>query len=255
MSERIFLAGATGAVGRALVPLLVGRGQAGHAGHAGHAVSGATRRAERGDALKALGATPVVVDVFDRDALHAALREIEPTVVIHQLTDLPPGLDPQRMADATARNARVRSEGTRNLVDAALAAGCGRMIAQSIAWAYAPGGQPWTETHPLDRDATGARRTSVDGVIALEDAVLQTPGLQGTVLRYGQLYGPGTGMPGPGGASPLHVDAAAWAAALALEHGVQGVFNVAEACDALDSTKAQRAFHWRADLRLPEGAR
>lgn len=243
MSERIFLAGATGAIGRMLVPLLV---------RAGHTVYGTTRRADNHAMLEKLGAIPVVVDVFDRDALADAMSDAVPGVVIHQLTDLPPGLDPQRMAEATARNARIRTEGTCNLVDTALAAGCGRMIAQSIAWAYAPGDPPLTETHPFDLDATGARRISVDGVIALERAVLETPGLDGTALRYGQLYGPGTGIPAAGGASPLHVEAAAWAAALALEHGVSGAFNVAEDGAAVSSAKARRAFHWTPDLRLPQ---
>ena len=164
MSERIFLAGATGAIGSALIPLLR---------EAGYEVHGSTRQPERAAALEAQGVKPVLVDVFDAAALKAALVRIAPHGVIHQLTDLPRGLDPARMAEATARNARVRTEGTRNLVEAARAAGVLRMVAQSIAWAYAPGPKPYAEAQPLDTEAEGARRVSVGGVVALEQAVLQ----------------------------------------------------------------------------------
>ncbi len=183
MSEKVFLAGATGAVGAALIPLLV---------EAGYTVYGSTRRAERTVALQAQGVHPVVVDVFDAQALKAALVRIAPWAVVHQLTDLPKDLDPARMTEAAALNARVRTEGTRNLVAAAQAAGAKRLVAQSIAWAYAPGPKPFTEDRLLDVDAQGTRRVSVDGVVALEQAVLGAQGITGTVLRYGQLYGPGT---------------------------------------------------------------
>lgn len=239
--ERIFLAGATGVIGRMLVPLLTG---------AGYTVYGSTRRAERSAALDAMGVTPVVVDVFDAMALRAAVQRVAPTVVIHQLTDLPAGLDPQQMADAVVRNARIRSEGTRNLVDAAVAAGCERMVAQSIAWAYAPGPQPYTEAQPLDLDAQGARSVSVVGVAALERCVLDTPGLQGAVLRYGQLYGPGSGATSPAGASPVHVEAAAWAALLAVQHAAHGAFNVTEDNDVVSNARARRELGWEPSLRL-----
>jgi hypothetical protein len=163
MSEKVFVAGAAGAVGAALVPLLI---------EAGYAVYGSTRDARRADALRAQGVQPVVVDVFDAAALKAALAHIAPWAVIHQLTDLPKDLDPARMAEAGVRNARVRTEGTHNLVAAAQAAGVQRLVAQSIAWAYAPGPRPFTEAQPLDVHAEGARRVSVDGVVALEQSVL-----------------------------------------------------------------------------------
>jgi nucleoside-diphosphate-sugar epimerase len=245
MSETIFVAGAAGAIGAALIPLLI---------DAGHAVYGSTRRADRARALQARGVTPVVVDVFDAPALRAALMRIAPTVVIHQLTDLPPDLDPTLMAEAAHRNARVRTEGTRNLVAAALAAGSRRLVAQSIAWAYAPGPAPHTEGHPLDLEAEGTRRVSVGGVAALEQSVLGAAGITGTVLRYGQLYGPGTAHAEPKGASPVHVEAAAWAAVLALRHAPGGVFNIAEDSSEVSSEKAKRELHWRASLRLPQGA-
>ncbi len=245
MSEKVFLAGATGAVGTALIPLLK---------DAGYVVYGSTRHADRVAGLEALGVRPVVVDVFDATALRAALARIAPWGVIHQLTDLPKDLDPKRMAEAAVLNARVRTEGTRNLVAAAAAAGAKRLVAQSIAWAYAPGAKPFTEDMPLDLDAEGVRRVSVDGVVALEQAVLGAPGMTSAVLRYGQLYGPGTSTAEPKGASPLHVEAAAVAALLALQRSEGGVFNIAEDGDEVSSEKAKRALAWRADARLPLGA-
>lgn len=246
MSEKtVFLAGATGAIGSALVPLLIG---------AGYAVHGSTRRAERAKALAALGVQPVVVDVFDAPALAAALKRIAPAAVIHQLTDLPRSLDPQAMAEAVVRNARIRTEGTRNLVAAALAADCKRMVAQSIAWAYAPGPQPWREDQALDLDAQGSRGTSVRGVAALEQSVLGASALQGTVLRYGQLYGPNTSKTQAEGTSPLHVEAAAWAALKALERSPGGIFNIAEDGAEVSSEKAKRELGWHAGLRLPREA-
>jgi nucleoside-diphosphate-sugar epimerase len=122
---------------------------------------------------------------------------LQPEIVIHQLTDLPQGLAPARMGEAVNRNALIRSEGTRNLVAASLRAGATRMVAQSIAWAYAPGPEPHVESDLLDLHADGARAVSVGGVAILEEAVLNSPPLEGVVLRYGQIYGPGTGSEGP----------------------------------------------------------
>ncbi|VTU18617.1 short chain dehydrogenase [Variovorax sp. PBS-H4] len=239
---KIFLAGATGAIGSVLAPLLV---------DAGYAVYGSTRRAERASALEAQDVAPVVVDVFDAAALASALKRIAPDVVIHQLTDLPRDLDPARMAEAVVRNARVRSEGTRNLVAGSLAAGCGRLIAQSIAWAYAPGPKPLKEEQPLDVTADDARGITVRGVAALEALALDTPGLTGTVLRYGQLYGPGTSTPTPRGATPVHVEAAAWAALLAVQRDGHGIYNIAEESPELSTEKAGRELGWHAALRWP----
>ena len=141
MSYRIFLAGASGAIGSRLTPLLLG---------AGHYVCGSTRSKSKADALRSLGADPVMVDVFDAAVLSRAVASARPDVVIHQLTDLPKDLDPREMGAAIIRTARIRSEGTRNLVSAAIAAGARRLVAQSIAWAYAPGAEPHAETDPLD---------------------------------------------------------------------------------------------------------
>jgi nucleoside-diphosphate-sugar epimerase len=240
MSEKVFVAGAAGAVGAALVPLLI---------EAGYAVYGSTRDARRADALRAQGVQPVVVDVFDAAALRAALAHIAPWAVIHQLTDLPKDLDPARMAEAGVRNARVRTEGTRNLVAAAQAAGVRLLVAQSIAWAYAPGPRPFTEAQPLDVHAEGARRVSVDGVVALEQSVLGAHGVRGitaTVLRYGQLYGPGTSTDVAKGPMPLHVADAARAALLALQRSSGGVFNIAEDSAEVSSDKARRELGWAA---------
>ncbi|TPJ25314.1 NAD(P)-dependent oxidoreductase [Mesorhizobium sp. B2-7-2] len=242
MGHRIFLAGASGAIGRRLVPQLVA---------AGHQVTATTRQEAKAENLRALGADPVVVDVFDANALRAAVVAAKPEIVIHQLTDLPAGLDPSKMAEATVRNARIRDEGTRNLVESAKAAGANRLIAQSIAWVYAPGAEPHAETDPLDSDAVGGRAVSVGGVIALEKHVLGSSPITGIVLRYGHLYGPGTGA--DSAAEPaVHVDAAAYAALLAVERGAQGAFNVAEPNRHIATDKAVGELGWRAGFRLAE---
>ncbi|MDX8457453.1 NAD-dependent epimerase/dehydratase family protein [Mesorhizobium humile] len=240
MGHRIFLAGASGAIGRWLVPQLAA---------AGHEVTATTRQAAKAEDLRALGADPVVVDVFDANGLRAAVLAAKPEIVIHQLTDLPAGLDPSKMAEATARNARIRDEGTRNLVEAAKVVGARRLIAQSIAWAYAPGPEPHAETDALDGGAEGGRAVSVGGVIALERHVLGASPITGIVLRYGHLYGPGTGV--EVAADPaVHVDAAAYAALLAVERGAQGAFNVAEPNGHITTDKAVRELGWHAGFRL-----
>ena len=239
MNATVFVAGAAGAIGSALVPLLV---------DAGYTVYGSTRRAERAAQIERAGATAVIVDVFDARTLTDALRSIRPAAVIHQLTDLPPALDPAKMAQAVAANARIRDEGTRNLIAAAREAGSKRFVAQSIAWAYREGTQPYDETHPLDTDAEGNRLVTVRGVVSLETQVLTAP-LIGTVLRYGQLYGPGTGADHAKGASPVHVDAAAHAALLALRHARAGAFNIAEDNAVVSTEKAKRELGWSAGWR------
>lgn len=243
MSYRIFLAGASGAIGRRLIPLL-------H--DAGHTVAGTTRSASKARQLRALGAEPAIVDVFDADALVRALVSFEPDVVIHQLTDLPRGLDPSRMGEAISRNARIRDEGTANLVNASGAAGARRMVAQSIAWAYATGPEPHREADPLDVTAGGSRGVTVSGVAALEEWVLHSPPLVGVVLRYGRLYGPGTGIDGPPASLPLHVDAAAHAALLAVETGASGAFNIVEPNRQVATEAARTRLRWSADFRLPD---
>ena len=242
VARRIFLAGASGAVGMRLTTLLR---------EAGHLVIGTTRSAKKADALLALGALPCVVDVFEAESLSRAVREARPDVVINQLTDLPKDLDPAKMQEAIVRNARVREEGTRNLVAAAHAAGARRMIAQSIAWAYAPGMEPHSESDPLDTNAQGGRAITIRGVVALEELTLRSPPLEGIVLRYGQLYGPGTHADVPSTSAPVHVDAAAHAALLAVERGAPGAFNIAQPNSYVTTTKALRELGWSPGFRRP----
>lgn len=235
MSRKVFVAGASGVIGKALLKLLVA---------SDYSVYGATRRAEKVKDIEATGATAVVVDVYDAELLNEELVRIQPWAVIHQLTDLPRGLSPELMANAVENNARIRTEGTRNLVAAARAAGATRLIAQSIAWAYRPGDTPYLETCPLDVEAQGSRGISVGGVAALEKQVLSEPTLNGTVLRYGQLYGPDTGTDEPTGTSPVHVEAAARAALLALQTEQGGIFNITQDSPTVSNEKAKRILGW-----------
>ncbi|MGW4203162.1 NAD-dependent epimerase/dehydratase family protein [Streptomyces sp. NPDC004726] len=177
---RVFVAGATGAVGSLLVPMLVA---------AGHEVTGTSRSLAGIERIRSLGATGFQADALDADGLRHAVRAAAPEAVIHQLTDL-------SGADGAA-NGRLRREGTRNLVEAAKAAGVGRIVAQSISWAYAPGEGPAEEVAPLDDTAAQPRAGVVAAVRALEEtaAELETA----VLLRYGLLYGTGTWY-APGGA-------------------------------------------------------
>ena len=239
---KVFLAGAAGAIGRRLVPLLL---------EAGHSVIGTTRYGEKAAELKARGITAVVVDVYDAAATREAVMRARPDVVIHQLTDLPKELDPNRPA-AFGGNTRLRVEGTPNLVAAALAAGVRRLIAQSIAFAYAPGPEPHAETDPLaSPEGEESHAVTARGVRALEDAVLGASGLTGIVLRYGRLWGPGTWNATPSGRGVLHVDAAAHVALLALTRGQAGVYNIAERDGAVTTDKAQRELGFNPAFRLP----
>jgi nucleoside-diphosphate-sugar epimerase len=229
-ARRIFLAGAAGVIGRRLTPLLR---------DAGYRVIGSTRSVEKTDLIKSLGAEPVVVNVFDIAALAKAVEAARPDVVIHQLTDLPKDLNPREMPQGVVRNARIRDIGTRNLVASALIAGTRRIVVQSIAW---PGPEPHSESDPIDPAA--------HGVLSLEAQTLQSPPLEGVVLRYGQFYGPGTHNPDrPNGNAPVHIDAAAHAALLAIERGAPGAYNIAQPNGYLTTTKAVTELGWSADFR------
>jgi nucleoside-diphosphate-sugar epimerase len=170
---RIFLAGATGAIGRQLVPRLL---------VAGHQVVGLTRREADAEALRRQGAEAVVADVYDAGALTKAMTDARPEVVMHQLTDLSSG--------SAQANADIRRRGTRNLVDAALAAGATKVVAQSISWVYEAGSGPADETVSLDLGADGPRLSVVQAVSQLEEMVAEAA--EWVVLRYGLFYGPGT---------------------------------------------------------------
>ena len=244
MKKRIFVAGASGAIGRRLCRLLVNEGWS---------VIGTTRSLEKVPMLRDLGVEPEIVDVFNEALLLEIVRKAEPEVVVHQLTDLPPALDPAKMAEALVRTDRLREIGTRNLVGAAVAAGVQRMVAQSLAFVYAPGPMPYREDAPLNLDDPVFGATA-RAVASLEQQVLAAP-LTGIVLRYGKLYGPGTGFDLPASDGPLHVDDAADAARRALTRGETGVYNIAEDDGAVSINKAADGLGWVPGFRLDEHKR
>jgi nucleoside-diphosphate-sugar epimerase len=235
---KVFVAGASGAIGRPLVRQLVA---------AGHEVTGMTRREERAEKIRAAGAKAVVCDAFDAPALEAAVRAAEPEAVVHLLTALPPRLD-YRAKDPLAPTNRVRSEGTRNLVAAAKAAGARRLVAESVAFFYAPeGGWVKDEEAPLFLGAPAPFGDAAAALAGLERQVLEAEGLEGLVLRYGWLYGPGTYYAhdgslyedamkrrapvvgkGNGTFSFVHVEDAAAATVAAVERGQPGPYNVVD---------------------------
>ena len=237
---RVFVAGATGAIGRPLVRRLVAEG---------HAVTGMTRFEEKaGPMLDAGVATVVVCNAFDGEALTRAVVAARPEVVVHLLTDIPRNLDPKRYADQMAGNDLLRREGTRNLIEAARRSGVRRLLAESISFAYAPaGGLVKDEDASMYLGAPDPFRATVEAAIDLEEQVLWAGDVQGLVLRYGRLYGPGT-VYAPGGQvadlvrrrrfpivgdgggifSFVHVEDAAEATALAVTRGSPGVYNVVD---------------------------
>lgn len=241
MNNRIFVAGASGAIGRRLCLLLV---------QDGWHVTGTTRSAEKAVVLRAMGVEPALVDVFDAEQLHRIVVQSQAEIVIHQLTDLSEGFRSGNMAEARRHNAYLREVGTRNLIAAAIAGGVRRMIAQSIAFAYAPGVMPYHEDAPLNVDAPDeAGGLSARAVASLEQQVLSGPWV-GIVLRYGRLYGPGTGVEAPPNGAPVHVDAAADAARRAITHDSHGIYNVAEEDGTVSSAKAIQELGWRPDFRI-----
>jgi len=236
---KVFVAGASGAIGRPLVRQLVA---------AGHEVTGMTRSEERAEGIRAAGATAVVCDAFDGAALEVAVAKAAPEAVVHLLTALPPRLDYRAKEDPLAPTNRVRSEGTRNLLAAARAAGARRLIAESVAFFYAPQGD-WVkaEETPLFDGAPPPFGAAAVVLAELERRVLEAEGIEGIVLRYGWLYGPGTyyaadgsltedalkrRLPivgkGAGTFSFVHVEDAASATVAALERGAPGVYNVVD---------------------------
>ncbi len=236
---KVFVAGASGAMGRPLVRRLLA---------AGHEVTGMTRREDRAAEIRAAGAGAVVCDVFDAAALESAVVEAAPEVVVHQLTSLPPRLDYKAKDDPLAATNRVRSEGTRNLIAAGKAAGVRRLVAESVAFLYAPEGD-WVkdEEAPLFHDSPPPFGGAVEALADLERQVTGAEGIEGVVLRYGWLYGPGTYFDrdgsqteealkrrvpivgkGTGTFSFLQVEDAAAATVAAVERGAPGVYNVVD---------------------------
>ena len=232
---KVFVAGASGAIGRPLVRRLAA---------ACHRVTGMTRSADRADQIRALGGEPEVCDVFDRDVLTAAVRRAAPDAIVHQLTSLPPVLDTKSSATYEATN-RLRTEGTRLLLEAAAEAGVQRFLAQSVAFLYAPtGGWVKSEEDPIMRGVPGQFGNAMRAITDLEAQVM---GADGIVLRYGYFYGPGTHYApdgqygrmvrrrrfpvigsGDGRFSFIHTDDAAAATAAALERGAPDVYNVTD---------------------------
>jgi nucleoside-diphosphate-sugar epimerase len=234
---KVFVAGASGAIGRPLMRQLVA---------AGHEVTGTTRREERAEEIRAAGATAVVCDMLDAAAVDAAVGEARPEVVVNQLTSLPQDYNPRKI-DYEPTN-RIRRQGGANLMGAALAAGSRRYLTQSIAFLYAPEGEMVKdeEGRPFE-DAPAPFDQAVVAMVAHEREVLGTQGIEGLVLRYGQFYGPGTYydrggsiasqverrlLPvigrGAGVASFIHVEDAAGATVAALDHGSPGIYNVTD---------------------------
>lgn len=170
---RIFLAGGSGVLGREVIPLLAA---------AGHEVAATTRTPSKTALLAGLGAEPIVLDALNREAIAAVVATVQPDAVMHLLTDLGTG--------DSASNARLRTIATRNLVEAARHHKVQRVVAESISWVYRPGSTVAEESEPIDADAAEPRRTTIAAVHALESAVRELP--EGVVLRFGQLYGPGT---------------------------------------------------------------
>jgi 2-alkyl-3-oxoalkanoate reductase len=237
---RVFLAGATGALGRVLLPMLT---------EAGHDVVGTTSTEANVAALDAAGAEAVVMDGLDAESVRSAVTRAEPDVVIHQVTALKKAADLKRFDREFALTNRLRTEGTDHLLAAAREAGAKRFVAQSFTgWTNSRDGGPVkTEADGLDPAPTAASRQTLDAIRHVEEVVPQVSGLTGIVLRYGGLYGPGTGLgrggdllemvakrrfpivgSGAGVWSLVHIDDAATATLRALDHGEAGVYNVVD---------------------------
>lgn len=285
MGMKIFLAGATGALGRQLVPQLVARG---------HDVVGMTRGAAKQDLVRSLGARPVVADALDADAVAQAVAAAEPEVIVHQLTALsgPMGMRDARHPDrseAARMTNRLRTEATDHLLAAGRTVGARRVVAQSFgAFRFARAGGPvLTEAEPLDPAPPASMRTVQEAYAYLEQAVTTIDWGEGLALRYGGFYGPGTGLSrapdavmaaairkrrlpviGDGGGvwSHLHIEDAAAATVLAIERGAPGVYNIADdepvrvgewlpvVASALEAQPPRRVPSWLARLAAGEMA-
>ena len=240
-NKKIFVAGATGVIGKRLCQMLIQNDWI---------VYGTTRHEEKIKMLEEIGVKPVVVDVFNAKELEQAITRIKPHIVFHQLTDLPAGLDPTKMEAALVRNAKLREEGTKNLVHAATKANVKKMIAQSIAFVYEPGALPHTEKSPLLNFDDPTYGETSRAIASLEQQVLNAPFI-GIVLRNGLLYGPDTGFDAPVDfVPPVHVDAAAHAAFLAITCDVNSIYNVADDDKRLSSEKIKSALNWNQNYRI-----
>ena len=277
---KVFVAGATGVLGRRLVPELVARG---------HEVTGMTRSASKQDLLRSLGARPVVADALDPDAVAQAVASAEPEVIVHQLTALSGDFDMRHIDRFFETTNRLRTEGTDHLLAAGRAVGTRRFVAQSFAgWPAARSGGPVKgEDAPFDADPPKQLRANLAAIRHLEDAVTGAGWLEGVVLRYGGFYGPGTTLsadpaaphtaavrkrqfPVVGGGSGIwsfvHVEDAAAATALAVERGEPGIYNVVDddpapvrdwlplLANVLDAKPPRRVPRWLGRLLAGEAA-
>jgi nucleoside-diphosphate-sugar epimerase len=236
---RVFVAGATGAIGKQLVPRLV---------EAGHEVHGMTRSESKQAMLHELGAVPVVADALDPDQVAQAVGRARPDVIVHQLTAIPEKLDLRHFDRDFALTARLRTEGTDHLLSAGQAVGVRRFVAQSYFASYArTGAAVKSEEDPFDPAPAREMRETLAAIRHLEEAVLGARWTEGIVLRYGSFYGPGTSLApgsaqtelvrkrkfplvGDGGGvwSFIHVADAAEATVAAVEHGSRGVYNIVD---------------------------
>ncbi|HEX5194826.1 MAG TPA: NAD(P)-dependent oxidoreductase [Solirubrobacteraceae bacterium] len=236
---RVFVAGATGAIGRPLVPRLV---------FAGHEVHGMTRSPDKAPLLQELGATPVIADALDPEQVAAAVGNAQPDVIVHQLTAIAEALDMRHFDRDFALTSRLRTEGTDHLLSAGQAIGVKRFVAQSYFAGYERTGGPVKfEDDPVDPTPAREMRQTYAAILHLERAVLEAHWTEGIVLRYGAFYGPGTSMvpdseqadlvrkrryPLVGDAagvwSFIHVADAADATVAAIEHGHRGIYNVVD---------------------------
>jgi 2-alkyl-3-oxoalkanoate reductase len=237
---KVFLAGATGAIGKRLLPQLVA---------AGHIVTGTTRLPGKADAIRRLGARAEIIDALDEKEVIDAVRRSQPEVIIHELTDIPDRFDIRRFDEAFALTNRLRTKATDYLIDAAQRVGCRRFIAQSYTgWPYARTGS-WikNEDDLLLSTPDPENRETFQAILHLESEVLFSPGIEGFVLRYGSFYGPGTSL-GRGGSmldeirkrhipvigkgsghwSFVHIEDAATATLAAVDALTPGVYNI---CD------------------------
>jgi nucleoside-diphosphate-sugar epimerase len=239
---KIFVAGASGAIGKQLVPMLVARG---------HEVTGMTRSPTKQDLIREMGARAVLADALDPEAVAQAVAEAEPEVVVHQLTAIDAGKFGRNFDKAFAQTNRLRREGTDHLLAAAKAAGARRFVAQSFApWLYKRvGGPVKAEGDPLDDTPPTAVRQTFAAIRHVEETVTRATGIEGIVLRYGGFYGPGTSIAvdpdgeqvrmirkgrfpvvgdGAGVWSWVHIEDAAAATAAAVERGNPGAYNVVD---------------------------
>jgi len=280
---KVFVAGATGVLGRSLVPQLVARG---------HEVTGMTRSPSKQDLVRGLGASPVVADALDPDAVAQAVASAEPEVIVHELTALSGPMSirdvrrPDRSIAATMTN-RLRTEGTDHLLAAGRAVGARRFVAQSFgAFRFArTGGPVLTEADPLDPDPPGALRAPLVGILHLERAVTTIDWGEGLALRYGGFYGPGTAISqapdaqmaapirkrrfpiiGDGGGvfSHVHIEDATAATAIAVDRGQPGIYNIVDdepapvrewlpvLASALDAKPPRRIRRWLGRLLAGE---